>query len=824
MNKKYLHMIGNAHIDPVWLWQWQEGYQEIRATFRSALDRMKEYPDFIFTCSSAAFYEWIEESDPEMFAEIREQVREGRWKIVGGWWVQPDCNMPCGESFVRHGLIGQAYFQRAFGLKATVGYNVDSFGHHAMLPQLLSKMGLTRYVFMRPAEHEMGLPGPVFQWESDDGSRVLAYRIPFSYTTWGGEIDDHVSKTKALIDDKTPELMCFYGVGNHGGGPTRVNIETIHRLQQTEPDVEILMSSPEAFFERAEAAGRGLPGVHGELQHHARGCYSAHSQIKQLNRLTESRLLIAERFEVVALMLGLHSTGEDLRRAWKNLLFNQFHDTLAGSAIEPAYIDARDQLGEALSIASRSINRAFQAIAGQIDIAAEEGTKPIVVFNPNGHRLREIVELEFLHAGQVNESGIRPDDELVDENGAGVAWQGIQSVATDSSRTRICFSAEVPALGYRTYRVKPRATAPGPDEGAIRGGQGTDLSCGENWAENRYLRLEIDERSGGLSRLLHKSTDWNAIGSAGQTAQVHRDESDTWSHGVDRYDDLAGEFGGAQVRLVETGPVRAVIRSTSYWGKSTLRQDFVLGSEAAYVEVRVTLNWQEHQRLLKMRFPVNVDTDKATYEVPFGRVVRPTDGSEEPGQRWVDISGGAAAGAGEYGLSLVTDGKHSYSVQDNALCLTVLRSPIFAHHIPRDPDPSLDYRYMDQGEQRFTCRLVPHSGGWQEASIVEAAESLSLPLAPILASSHRGSLPSVKQLFEVTGEGVTVSALKLAEEGEALIVRCYETRGRRVPATISLPVLRCLIRAELGPFEIKTFRIPRQNPESWVEVNLLEEE
>ncbi len=180
-----LHMIGNAHIDPVWLWRWQEGCHEVLASFRSALDRLNEDPDFVFVSSSAVFYSWVEQIQPAMFEEIRARVREGRWEIVGGWWLQPDCNIPGGESFVRQGLYGQRYFKTKFGVTARVGYNVDSFGHHGMLPQILKQSGLDYYVFMRPNPQEQGLPGRLFWWESNDGSRVLAYRIPFEYYLLG---------------------------------------------------------------------------------------------------------------------------------------------------------------------------------------------------------------------------------------------------------------------------------------------------------------------------------------------------------------------------------------------------------------------------------------------------------------------------------------------------------------------------------------------------------------------------------------------------------------------------------------------------------------
>ncbi len=326
-----LHMIGNAHIDPVWLWQWQEGFHEVLATFRSALDRMKEYDDFAFVSSSAAFYEWVEKTDPQMFREIKQRVAEGRWQIVGGWWIQPDCNIPGGESFVRHGLYGQRYFKEKFGVTARVGYNVDSFGHNGMLPQILKKSGMDYYVFMRPTPQEKGLPGRLFWWESDDCSRVLTFRIPFEYCTWGKELDKHVRRNANELKAPFNELMCFYGVGNHGGGPTRENIESIKRLNDDPNFPALVFSTPEKFF--AEVLAKDLPiqVVHDDLQHHASGCYAAHSGVKQWNRKAENLLMAAEKFSAIAERVTGQPYPCDFDLAWKNVLFNQFHDIMAGT-------------------------------------------------------------------------------------------------------------------------------------------------------------------------------------------------------------------------------------------------------------------------------------------------------------------------------------------------------------------------------------------------------------------------------------------------------------------------------------------------------------
>src|SRR5438105_4479817 len=383
MSDKTLHMIGNAHLDPVWLWQWPEGFQEVKATFRSVLDLMKEYDDFLFTASSAALYQWIEQNDPAMFEEIKQRVAEGRWEIAGGWWIEPDCNVPSGESLVRQGLYGQHFFRDKLGVTATVGYNVDSFGHSAMLPQILRKSGMTSYVFLRPQPHELGLPSRLFWWESDDGSRVLACRIPYEYCTWGRELHQHVRKCMAELKAPLDELLCFYGVGNHGGGPTRENLRSIRELDRDPALPALSFSTPTRFFESLRHKDVPLPVVHDELQHHARGCYSVHSGVKQWNRRAENLLLTAEKFAVLA----RHCTGlpypSDFGRAWKDVLFNQFHDILGGTSIEPAYTDARDSYGEAITIATRHLNNAVQALAWHIDVEPCEECTPLAVFNPH---------------------------------------------------------------------------------------------------------------------------------------------------------------------------------------------------------------------------------------------------------------------------------------------------------------------------------------------------------------------------------------------------------------------------------------------------------
>jgi len=801
-----LHMIGHGHIDPVWLWRWPEGFQEVKATFRSVLDRMNEYDDFIFTCSSAAFYAFVEENDPEMFAEIRRRVREGRWVIVGGWWVEPDCNIPGGESFVRQGLYGQRYFHSRFGVIARTGFNPDSFGHAATLPQILKKSGMDFYTFMRPGPHEKGLPGRLFWWESNDGSRVLAFRIPFEYLTWSGDIEKHVRKCEGEAKEPFNEIMCFYGVGNHGGGPTKANLDSIRRMNGQPDFPELVMSSPDRFFR--EQLGRDLPVpvVHDELQHHASGCYAAHSAIKRWNRKAENLLLTAEKFSALAQRLTGQPYPTDFERAWRGVLFNQFHDILAGTALEEAYDDARDLYGEAMAIGARALNHAIQSIAWRVQIDHVEGSQPVVVFNPHAWPARLLVEMET--------GGLKEQHVLLDDQGNPVPFQFVRSHATVTGwRRRVAFVADLPAMGYRTYRFV-RQEEPGPSF--------PEVGATDTVLENARFRLEIDPETGCIKQLLDKKANFAVIAGGGARPAVIHDPSDTWSHGVCKFEDEVGSFAPTRVRLIEHGPVKATIRVESAWGSSKLIQDFSLYRELERIDVAVTVDWREQQKMLKLRFPTSLHFPRATYEIPYGHIERPANGEEEPGQSWIDLTGVVRGTDALYGLSLLNDGKYSFSVRDREMSLTVLRSPIYAHHDPYVPTPDGIYTYMDQGVQRFTYSLLPHEGSWEQAGTVRRAAELNQPAVALPETSHAGPLPPAQSLLAVDAPNVVVSVVKKAEDGDDLVVRAYETDRVATRATIRIPLLGREFDVRFGPCEIKTFRVPADPAAPVVETNLLE--
>lgn len=785
-----LHAIGNAHIDPVWLWRWTEGLETIRATFRSALDRMRESPDFVFTGSSAAFYAMLEQVDPGLLDEIRERVAEGRWEIAGGWWGQPDANIPCGESLVRQALQGQRWFERAFGLTATVGYNPDTFGHPGSLPQILRGAGLTAYTFLRPGPHEKELPGNVFRWRAPDGSEVLAARIARAYCSWGDDLAEHVRAAHEARPPYLRDYVVFYGVGNHGGGPTKENIASLHRLGEDPQAPRVRMGRLDRFFDRVASEVRGgaeVPVVADELQHHARGCYSAHSEVKRENRRCEHLLLSAERVASVAAALGARDYPiVDLREAWRGLLFNQFHDILAGTSLPDAYTDARDLFGHAATLAARALHYGAQAVASRIDTRGEGSA--LIVWNALPWPVRTPVEVE------------RCADRLVSADGAPILTQAIEPT-TIAGQRRVCFVAELPALGYRLYRQS------GDDRARPSG----SLDAGPCFLQNDRWRIEIDPATGDVARLLDRRHGIDLLSGPGNALVVLDDPSDTWSHGIDAYRDEVGRFGEPTIALEENGPVRACLRIERRWGASSAIQRLYLYRNCDVIELRLSVNWQERLRALKLAFPLRIAEPVVTAEIPYGAFARATRGDEEPCQMWVDIAGVAATSDGAaipYGIALLNDGKYGYDALGSEMRLTVLRSPAYAHHDPATVDRERAAHWIDQGWQTLTCRLVPHTGGWAEAGVPRLAWELNEPPFVINEYAHDGDLPAQASFAKVSPATVVLSAIKGAEDGSGdVILRLHETAGAPTTCRVESPHFGRSADVPLRPHELATVRV-----------------
>lgn len=791
----HYYLIGNAHLDPVWQWRISEGLSLIRSTFHSAIDRMKENEHYKFTSACAGYYEWIKQVEPELFEKIKERVREGRWGVVGGMWVQPDCNIPSGESFCRHFLYSQKFLKENFGEITRIGYNVDSFGHSAVLPQLFKKSGIDCYVYMRPTREieNPDLPEEnLHQWVSPDGSRVTAFRIPDLYN---GDLSEERLK---IYREKTQDQMVFFGIGNHGGGPSKEHLKQAEELVK---DGKFVYAVPEEYFEKT--ANTEMPTVTGDLKHHAAGCYSANSRVKFENRRAECELVRAELFDTVAGMIteGDFHNGE-FEKAWQRVLFNQFHDVLAGCCIKEAYTDAYNAFGYARQKAQELENFALQRIAAKIKTTdfltdgfsemrdrlwyREGEGSPMVVFNPHPFRVKTAVSF-----------GAYSVSKVLDHNGNEVAFQMVRAPYTDGENLQKClFEVELPATGYRVYYVYKK------EENAAKTETATDLRVTGNTLENDLVKVVFDEESGAItSYVLKKENREFAKGALCKAIVCDDAKHDTWSHLINRLNDDIGAFGEGTLTLTENGPVRATLKSVTKYGRSVLKKYYTLYRNDPRLHIRVVLDVDEEYKLIKFSFPVNVDAPKAVYSMPYGFIEKTPNGEEDVAHEWADmIDGNTGAG-----LGIINDGRYSHCAIDHDLRIMAARSCAYLDHYAQGTrDEEMDF--IDKGEQEFHLILFPHTER-VTADLANCGKVLNTPPVLVQESHHDGTLPQEYSALEIDKKNISVSALKNREDAKGLILRLSETAGIPTTATVNFSVIGKTFTLDFVPQEVKTVEI-----------------
>ena len=566
---------------------------------------------------------------------------------------------------------------------------------------------------------------------------------------------------------------------------------------------ELVLSSPDRYFREVRESGKALPKVYGELLHHSSGCYSAEMRIKAANRRTEEKLQTAEKLSVLANALRDYPYPmEELTKAWKTVLFNQFHDIMAGTSIRSACEDALQEYGYAATIADHAANGALQRLTWSIDIPKEEGMRPLVVFNPNAFEAKLPVEVEMVTP--------KPHTVLLDEEDHVIPYQLVQSEAACNGRSRMVFVAELPALGYRVYRLAIREDMENPQQEAD-----TALAL-----ENAFVSLTMDEATGGIAALENKADGTQFFKAPAAIPVVIDDPSDTWSHGVYQFDREAGSFALERMFCLESGSVRKVTRAIYRYGKSTLQQDFILYRALPQVYVRVRVDWQEQQKMLKLRFPMQLNYLRCSYEIPYGVVGREPNGQEFPMEKFMDLEGtNPGMETAIAGLSILTDTRSACSTLNQEAYLTVLRSPIFAHHTPYVPDENITYDYMDQGKSEFTYALYPHTGSWEQSQTGELSQTMLAKPIALFETYHPGVLPQKASFASVSTSQVQLTVLKAAEDGKGVVVRLRETTGQPARAEVALPFLSATKTLTFTPWEIKTLRV---DGDTWTETNLLE--
>lgn len=799
--KDKFYCVGNAHLDPMWLWRWQEGSAEAKATIRSALDRMKEYPEFKFVCAASAVFKWIEEFDKEMFEEIKERVKEGRFTIVGGWFVQPDCNSPCGEGFARHGLYAQRYFKEKFGVTAHTGYNVDSFGHNVMIPQILKKQGMDNYIFMRPGPHEKDIPEELFYWISPDGSKVLASRTE----TYGRNIrnDEMTDKEieKAITHDKTNKSRTFfYGVGNHGGGPTKQNIELILKARERHTDKEFIFSNLQDYFEDVKDKKEPIPEVHDDLQYHAIGCYSAHSTLKDNIRRAECELTAAESYGMMAATLcnKEYPNTKKFESAWENVLFSHFHESLGGCSIKMAHDDTLLMLGESRSMAMKEENNALQTISWKIDSRDANRGYPWVIFNPHSFEVKAIVSQRC-----------RGKSTLHDRAGNIIPFQPVHMdshLVEGKWNQTLAAEVTVPPMGYTCiYRKDPNPENPETPQFE------SSVKAEENILENKRYRITFEKHTGYIISLFDKEKELELIkGYAAEPVVIDETGYDTWAHFKTHFDREIGMFTDAKITAIENGPVRATLKVESFYGSSKLTQYFSLTADGD-LQVKATVDWREKHKMLKLRFNTVFEDGKAYYEIPFGVMEREADGKEYPGLKWQAIKNDKG------GLAIINNNKYSFSSCGGAMDLTVVRSPYYNDHSGKEDPEGI---FMDQGEHEFSYGLIPvYEDGWSK--VIKAAALLNQPVTMIVENNHEGTLPDTDSALNVSRDNIIISAFKRSEDNKGTVIRAYETDGKETEVTLSGKGIAASLKAKFNPYSVNTYMLI-DGEKQWKEVLMTE--
>jgi alpha-mannosidase len=774
-----LHLICGAHLDPVWQWRWEEGAAEALSTFATAVRILDEHPGLVFCHNEAVLYRWVEEHDPALFRAIRRHAKTGRWAVAGGWFLQPDVNLPGTESVIRQILEGRRYFFEKFGAAPRVACNFDSFGHSAGLPQILRLAGYEMYVHMRPQADELGLPADLYKWRGTDGSEIAAYRIAVGlYHTEYDNIEDRLAAGTDLALRLGRDVPVFWGIGDHGGGATREDLARIDAFIGREKRVRIVHSAPDRFYEAVKRAARMAPVFEGGLQPCFTGCYTSLSRIKRAAGESLGLLTQAEALRAASHWTrGRADPKRELDEAWRGHLFNDFHDVITGTCTEPAEKDALAGYGAAAEIARRARLGAAAALNAGPPRAL---SIPVTVLNSVPGLGRVPVEVEAMSSHRPLWTGSWTM-RLFGLDGAEVPCQEERPEAIlpfHDWRRKAVFMADLPDLGAAHYEIRVVSR-----------------------------RLPDEEFSSSLEGM-NLGSDPELPGPWPRPVVV-RDEGDSWGTGLRRYGDVAGRFapGGAS-RIVAKGPVRTVWESALAFGASRIVLQAFVHQGWPVLEYRLRVLWTEERRRLKLAVPLPFDPESVFGEVVGGASIFPADGEEHVHGRWLMAEG--VDGGRAFALGIVHSGLHGFDVEGREIRLSVLRSAAYCHEKGVDLAGRPATKFADLGVHDLRLLVVSGDALGVRRRLPALADWLSSPpfaLAhlPIGEKALDGSLLSLEP------DNIRLLACKRSEDGKGLIIRLQEKAGLKTQALLGLSGVggRRPARLSFRPYEIKTLRLER---------------
>ena len=825
---KRIHLVCNAHLDPVWLWEWPEGAGEALSTFRTAADLCERRENFVFCHNEAILYQWIEDYEPALFERIQKLVAAGRWNILGGWFLQPDCNMPSGESFVRQILLGKRYFRKKFGVDVKTAANLDPFGHARGLVQILAKSGYHSYLFCRPDAAFLTLPDDDFVWVGHDGSEVLAARAKAHYNSQGGKARAKVEDWMKAHPDRDVSLL-LWGIGDHGGGASGRDLDDLDGLISSAREFEIFHSTAEAYFEELGRRRNALPRVARDLNPWAVGCYTTMARVKQGHRRLENELFSAEKMAAIASFQGLMMyPGRDLAEALRDLAFSEFHDILPGSSIGPGEEGAVRLLDHGLEICSRVKAKSFFALAAGEE-SAEEGEIPILVFNPHPFRIRSLIACEFEdHEPNFGGGYLFP---RVFDQGRRLPSQPEKELSNLSLewRKKVVFAAELEPGRMTRFSCRMEKTGQRPRPGIAEEGGIIRFKTDD-------LDVLINTTTGLLDR--YKTGDGDVLAANAFKPLVIGDNADPWGMSVRRFREVVGEFtlmdpaaaasfAGISkaslppVRVIEDGEVRTVVEALFGYEHSSIAMRYLLPKAGTEIEVELRVHWNEKDRMLKLSLPTRLGPGRYLGQAAYGIEELPDNGDEAVSQKWAAVASRDA----ELALTIINDGVYGSDFSDGELRISLLRSP--AHSAdPAEGRPLLYHdRHIpriDQGERVFHFWINGGRSG-ERLSAVEG-EALARNEVPyVLAYFPPGTGRKARPGVVLSDPVVQLAALKRAEDGNDLIIRLFEPTGVERTTELDMPFLQARTKVSLKGFEIKTLRYLRKTKE-FRNVDLLENE
>ncbi len=801
MTKPVVHLICNAHLDPVWQWRWEEGCAAALSTFATAVEILEEHPTLVFNHNEAVLYRWVKDHAPGLYREIQDLAAAGRWCVSGGWYLQPDVNLPDTESLIRGMEEGRRFFREEFGVEPRVAYNFDSFGHSAGLPQLLRRAGYEFYIHMRPREADLKLPSDLYRWRGLDGSEVGALRIVVGlYHTERHTLRQRLEEGVALALRLERDVPVFWGLGDHGGGPTREDLRVIDGFARQETRVEIRHSTTERLYDALEAGLASAPRIEGELGRVFTGCYTSLARLKRLSQSSLVGLTQAETWR--AATWWQHSQpypAEVFDDVWRKHLFNDFHDILPGSCVQSAEQDARKLYGEV----ENEVRRLRLAAAVSLNQGSPRQIPiPVTVLNANPSCPVAPVEFEAMldwrpmWTGQWHLRLFRLD-------GAEIASQEEQPEALlpfNGWRRKVSFLDALPHVGAAHYELRMF-------EGARA--QQPCVPC---------LSHELDPHT-GLIRRLDAGDGLECLAGPLLEPRVVDDDGDAW--GTDRwsYRVELGRFAcvPGSVRMIEQGPVRNITEAVLEFGRSRIVSHTIAYARWPVLEFRMRVHWNEERRRLKLAVPTRLADPLLECEVPGGAIRRPADGQEHVHRRWLVLTGRLDGRA--ISLAVINNGQNGYDFADGEVRLSVVRSAAYCHEQGFQIGPVPSRSFMDQGVHDIRLLVTVGEPGSVRRRVSGLADWLSAP-PPVYAHLPIGANAAARPFLSLTPGHIRLLACKPARGGSGLVVRVQETAGETTRGELDVdgsPV----IPLELQPWEIKTLRLERGG--AWHEAPMMGE-